>query len=426
MELLILSKMGTKEALARENLFKQVQTSFTKYSNRVLVEACTGAGKCKIALDLLKSDLEAGKPLDIVVPQDLNIETWEKELITWGYQKYVVKGLVRIFCYASLHKYMSQRNTIVDEAHTITPKRLDFLKAKTYLSKLICLGATIDDGKRKLLESLGITPNNTVVYTLDQGVEDTVVVPYSISVVKVPVDNVNKKVEVSMKSGKSFYTTEQANYDYLTGVLEDQEEEEVDLTSKLELAKLLQNKLKIQDYNAQLTGLEISLKSARLKRMRAVYDFPSKQLAAQYLLGALAPKMLKTIGFCGGIKQCEALFIHTYHSKTNKTDYDNFVANQIIRLGTVAAANMGINISDMDLAFIVQIQSKDIHLVQRIGRLLRKSADPNKIGRIIILVSEGTVDETNWCKKALSKLDQSRISYFTLQEVLDQGISILL
>ena len=416
--------METKEALARKNLFKQVQTSFIKHSGRVLVEACTGAGKCKIALDLLKTDLETGEPLDIVVPQTLNIETWEEEIQVWGYQKYVAKGLIRIFCYGSLHRYMSQRNTIVDEAHTITPKRLDFLKPKTYLSKLICLSATLDDAKRKLLEPLGITPNNTVLYTLDQGVEDTIVVPYSISVVKVPVDNVNKKIAIPMKAS-SFFTTEQANYDYITERLEELEEQGKEITGKLELARLLKNNSKVQRHSTDLASVEASLDFARLRRMRAVYDFPSKQLTAQYLLKAL-PTDLKIIGFCGGIKQCEALFKYTYHSKTNKTDYDDFVANLIDRLGTVAAANMGINVPDMDLAFIIQIQSKDIHLVQRIGRLLRKSADPNKVGRIIILVSEGTVDETNWCKKALSKLDQSRISYFTLQEVLDQGISILL
>ena len=44
----------TKADVARKELFHEVQVMYNQWSNRVLVQACTGSGKCKLALDIIK------------------------------------------------------------------------------------------------------------------------------------------------------------------------------------------------------------------------------------------------------------------------------------------------------------------------------------------------------------------------------------
>jgi superfamily II DNA or RNA helicase len=253
-----------------------------------------------------------------------------------------------------------------------------------------------------LLNQLGLGAHNSVLYTLDNGVRDGIIVPYKLKVVSVPMDGINKRVEVRMKNGKSFMTTEVKNYEYLTKRVEE-------LSDAYDLARLLKS-----DVNRK----KDDLKFARLNRMRGVYNFPSKQLGAQYLLSIIPPD-LRLIGFCGSIAQCNALFKKRFHSKTTDIDYKDFVAGKFNRLGTVDAANMGININDLEVGLIVQVQSKFIKLVQRSGRLFRKDpANPDKLGLLIVTVSRNSVDE-EWADKAITdNIDPKRVTYLNLEDII--------
>ena len=391
-----------KEAIARKELFDRVNKVYTKSSGRVLLESCTGSGKCKIALDLIKPELEKGKPLDIVVPQSKIIQTWEEQIVEWGYSSY--RDQIDIYCDRSLHKHKTVRNTIFDEAHMITPRITKFLKPKTYTTKLIALSATVDYSKRSMLKELSLNGHNSVAYSLDEGVEDNIVSPYQVMVVRVPMDGRNKNVHVKSGNG-GFYITETANYKYIDDGLNK-------LRDDYDEAQLLKFKSA-----SQRQDLRKKVEMAKLWRMKAIYNLRTKKLASELVL-KMIPQDKKVLGFCSTIKQCEELFDHRYHSKTDSADFDAFTAGKINRLGAVTALNMGVNVPTVEIALVTQVQSKYIHLAQRAGRTLRKDPnDPDKKALLIVIVSEAEADML-WWAKASQYLDATRITSIHITDIL--------
>lgn len=396
--------MDTKEEQARKRLFEKIHKAYVENNNRVLVESCTGSGKCKIALDLMQPVLKKGEPLDIVVPQTEIIKDWKMEIVKWGYTQY--NGQINIYCDRSLHKHKTQANVIFDEAHLVTTRMNKYLLPKTYIHNLVALSATVEHKKRNLLTALRLTPSNTVEYSLDQGVDDGLVSPYEVLVVKIPMDKKNKNVRAGA-ANKPFYVTEADQFNYLTKRISETQ-------TALDYASIRGNKQEV----ARLHG---ELKMRKIWRTKGIYDFPSKRLAAKEVLKQL-PDDLKLLGFCGSIEQCDKLFKHKYHSKTNEDDLIAFRADKITRLGSVAALNMGINISNLQIGLVVQVQSSFIHLAQRAGRTFRKDPkDPDKVGLLIILVSDNPA-EMGWLKGAISRLDQRRITWVEFQDILAHGI----
>ncbi len=99
---------------------------------------------------------------------------------------------------------------------------------------------------------------------------------------------------------------------------------------------------------------------------------------------------------------------------SNSLNFEDFANQKINRLACVASLNEGVNISNIDCAFMVQINSNDKDLTQRIGRAIRFK--PDHIGRIIILVVENTVD-IDWINKAIKGLDNTKIKWIKLDDL---------
>jgi superfamily II DNA or RNA helicase len=70
---------------------------------------------------------------------------------------------------------------------------------------------------------------------------------------------------------------------------------------------------------------------------------------------------------------------------------------------------------NLDSALIVQLSSKQLDLVQRIGRVLRKRKDHK--AKIMILCTIDTQDE-KWAKKALEPFDKKKIEYVYRDNVI--------
>ena len=113
------------------------------------------------------------------------------------------------------------------------------------------------------------------------------------------------------------------------------------------------------------------LKVFALKRMRLLYNSINKTKFAKFLLESFIPKEERTIIFCGSIEQAEKICTNTFHSKVNDIAYNLFKQEKINSLSCVDAINEGDNISNLDNAIITKIKSKDLTLLQQIGRIIR-------------------------------------------------------
>lgn len=356
-----------------------------------LVIAATGIGKSKIAIDVaeyITNQKKDARILIVVPTEKLRDENWKEEFKKWKLTRMYNENIERS-CYASISKLEGQTYDLVimDEVHNITEANSLFFSQNT-ITRCVGLTATYPEDvlKRKILNDLNLKVSYSI--SLDMAVKLRLVAPYKITVVECRLDGNTKNCPGGTKE-KPFMTTEVATYNYLTGVIR----------------KLMFDKSK-----------KAQTKFAILRRMRFIYDLKSKTEAAKFILkNFINEEQDRTLIFCGGIAQAEQLCKDTFHSKTNDKSFIKFKKGQINTMSCVNSVNEGHNIHNVDNALVAQLNSNELHIIQRIGRTLRyrKGHEAN----IIILMVMDTVDE-KWTKEALSSLDQSKITYVRYSDLL--------
>lgn len=174
--------------------------------------------------------------------------------------------------------------------------------------------------------------------------------------------------------------------------------------------------LEYREAKKKLEFWEGKHKHQMLERMRFIYNLRSKTEAAAYILQYFFDDE-RTLVFCGSINQAETLCApNTFHSNTKSVAYDKFSNFEINRLGVVDAVNEGHNIQDVFQSLIVQLNSSDLNLIQRVGRNVRFKEDT--ISKIWIICCRGTQDEV-WKDKALKTFDKNCIYEIEYEELGD-------
>lgn len=401
-----------------------------------LIAMATGTGKSKIGVERA-SIVHYGKgttaKILLVVPTEkLRDRGWKEEFFKWN-KDYLWETCIERTCYASLDTYKDQEwdLVILDEAHNITENNSIFFKKNTVLA---CIGLTatppIDFIKVQLLSDILKVPTYrndknllrlrpTYQITLDQAVEMELVAPYDITVITMPLDTKNAYIKKDYKDkntgqAKFFMQTELANYTWLT--------------QQCDFGRNPMN---------------------RINRMRFIYTLKSKTEAAKMILKHVIPEELRTLIFCGSKDQANQVSDYRFYSKPSKpkklsekdntikskfdkwfaaslkyqeelkyyqddASYNKFKAQEINRLSCVQALNEGDNIDNVDVGFIIQLNSQELDLIQRLGRIIRHRE--GHTGKIIILTTENTVDK-EWTVKATAKLNNTKIRWITLEDL---------
>lgn len=397
-----------------------------------LLAMATATGKSKVAINKVdivctnfqpKYTLSIPKILLVVPTEKLRDEGWKNEFSKWNmsilWDKYVERT-----CYASLDKYKDGiwDLVILDECHNITENNSVFFDNNKVLS---CIGLTAtpptNKTKIQILEKIGLKTVYTI--TLDEAIDLGIVAPYDITIVTVPLDNVNKYI----KSGKDkpFYQTETSKYEYLTRCVE--------------------------------FGTN---PHKEINRMRFIYTLRSKTVTAINILNhIIRPQNKRTLIFCGSKDQANEVSPYRYYSKPVKPripsklktrasqsniaidyslreyqtyleklakyereilfyqgneSYEKFVNQEINEMSCCEAINEGHNIPNVDCALIIQLNSQGLDFIQRLGRILRFRV--GHIGRVIVIVAENTVDEI-WAAKATLGFNLNKIRWIKLDDL---------
>lgn len=387
-----------------------------------LVIAGTGSGKSKIAIDRISkifnnyfSDMgnmfhPNPRVLLIVPTEKLRDEGWKNEFKKWGYEP--IWGFIKAICYASLITNYINTNwdlVILDEAHNITEANSIFFKQNS-IKNVVALTATEprDRQKIKILESIGC--KKVYELTLDQSIKLGIVAPYNITIVTMNLDSKDKYIKAGSKD-KPFMTTEVKQYEYMT---------------RLDLSN--------------------PSKWNKINRYKFFSNCKTKTEAALKILEHLIPEDKRTLIFCGSKDQANKVCLFRYYSKpikpkkvttpeliTNKDIEKNlqykqqikeyqgdsslkmFLNGEINRLSCVEALDEGHNLGgDLDCAFILQLNSNPLNMVQEMGRVLRWRE--GYTGKIIILTIKDTVD-LEWTNKALRELNSSKIEMLELEKI---------
>lgn len=339
-----------------------------------------GSGKTLIGLKYIESHYTDSLRVLVVVPKRKVMDTWLEEADK--HNKAFVKDHIDFVTYISLHKVDKEYDIVIlDECHNLLDSHRGFLSR--HEGYILGLSGTMpkyqNSEKGKMVDEYCPT---VYWYTTDDAVDDQMLNNYRIVVHKLPLGQA-KTIEVKQRSGKSFYTSEVANYEYWTSrVYGSRNKKEQQIT--------------------------------RVMRMRALMGFKTKEIYAKKLLDTIEDKVIL---FANTQEQADRLCSHTVHSGNpdSEQNFKEFAEGNITKLGAVQQLNEGINIPDLRQAIVMHTFSgSSPKTSQKLGRLLRLK--PGEEGILHILVYKDCIDE-NWADSMLSGFESSRITYKDIKTV---------
>lgn len=395
--------------MTREELNSQA-IELLQTNNNIAIQAATGVGKSKIAIDLCYEIAQRSLgPIKVllVVAEVAHISNWKAEFIKWN----TPFGQFTIICYASIKKF---RNTewdavIYDEAHHLGSElRLDVFSTISARYRIF-LSATL---KQSLIERLewSCGPIASIRMGLQDAFNADILPEPKIKLIELTLDNTVYNETIVEEWGKADKRkTATCMYSERRKYLRDKK--------KIPNGRLIIHCTQQQKYDYICTQFEYYKQRYMYSRNEAIKNkwlqWGSKRKAyigslktevARKLLEGLKEKRL--ICFCTNIEQAEYLGKeNAVHSKKKNSQdiIQKFNDKEINSLYAVGMLQEGVNLSDIQVGVIIQLDGEERSFIQRFGRTLRADTPEQ-----YIIYFRGTRDE-QYLKNALENIDEKYI-----------------
>ena len=340
---------------------------------RATLAVSMGVGKTRVAIQHLIKLYDSFIRVLVVVPKWSVKDSWEDELQKMGELRLVHH--IEFCTYLSLNKKNPNDYDIVylDECHSLLESHESFLSE--FKGRILGLTGTPPRSGEKLKMVNKYCPVK-YTFSVDDAADNDILNDYQIIVHEFELSRV-KNVKKSTRDGRTWYTSEKADYDYFTGALGDAQ------TPK------------------QKQYLSIM-------RMKAMMDYPTKE---NYAKGIIRNIGTKCIVFANTQAQADRMCKHSYHSK-NAASEDNlqlFSDGRIDKLSCVLQLSEGVTIPNLQQGIIMHAYGNERKSAQRIGRLLR--LNPTETATCHILCYKNTQD-VKWVNSALSSFDETKVKYY--------------
>ena len=312
----------------------------------------------------------------ILVAKIVHKLTWKEEIEKWGGIK---SDYITIECYESLKNYENSRFDVVvaDEMQHLSEARLEVLYTIYINEAFIGLSATI---KRDMRDYFINNYNAEVIKCgLREAVEDEVLPEPTVYLIPLTLDEKNYCFKIK-KFGRDIITTQIGFYDSVSSLID-----------------WYKNKY-FNSRNERIKNLWLSTAGKRLK-----WCAEQKESLVLSLLDKF--RNYKTLTFCSSIEQSERLGKYNITSK-NKSSIKNlemFNANKIKHITAVNILNEGVNLTNCRIGIFCNLNSSEIIVKQRVGRILR-----HKSPVIIILYFVNTREE-ELVEKMIEEYDKDSI-----------------
>lgn len=317
----------------------------------LILELITGMGKTKVAIDLInhicdrvfRND-ECPTTILILVAKTVHKQTWRNEIKKWGGIK---SDYITIECYESLKNYENSYFDVVvaDEMQHLSEARIDVLETIHINESFIGLSATI---KRDMRDYFIHSHKAEVIKCgLKEAVEDEVLPEPTVYLLPLTLDTTNYTYKVK-KFGRDITTTQKGYYDSVSSLIE-----------------WYKNKY-FNSRNERMKNLWLSTAGKRLK-----WCAEQKEALVLSLLDKF--RNYKTLTFCSSIEQSERLGKYNITSK-NKASVKNlemFNLNKIKHITACNILNEGVNLTNCRIGIFCNLNSSEIVVKQRVGRILR-------------------------------------------------------
>lgn len=317
----------------------------------LILELITGMGKTKVAIDLINhicdrvfNREQSPTTILILVAKTVHKQTWKEEIEKWGGIK---SDYITIECYESLKKYDSAYFDIViaDEMQHLSDARLEVLETIHINEAFIGLSATIKKDMRDYF--VNAYKAEVIKCGLKEAVEDEVLPEPTVYLLPLSLDTKNYSYRIK-KFKRDIITTQQGYYDTISSLI-----------------KWYKNKF-LTSRRERIKNLWLSTAGKRLKWLSE-----QKEDVVLALLDKF--KDCKTLTFCSSIEQSERLGKYNITSK-NKASIKNlemFNLNKIKHITACNILNEGVNLTNCRVGIFCNLNSSEIVVKQRVGRILR-------------------------------------------------------
>lgn len=346
-------------------------------NDRCSLAISMGVGKTLIGLRHMSAAATAKEDKFLVVAPKLSIhQSWKDDAIKFNLGHLLEQ--ITFTTYLSLNK--QEENTYkyiyLDECHSLKYSHDFFLMSQNQAGILGLTGTPpIRKGSEKYEMVNKFCP---VMYTfgVDDATDNNILNEYQIIIHTMPLSS-KKDLWVNMKDGKSFPTSEQAQYDFWSE--------------------------RVANANP---GKPKAI--ASVQRMKSMMTYPTKERYAKLLSQQISDKC---IIFANTKDQADLLCNYSYHSG-NKDSEDNlqmFKDGTIDQLSCVLQLSEGVTVPNLKSGIILHAYGNETKSAQRIGRLLR--LNPKDKATCHVLAYENTVDMT-WINRALKSFDPQKIKFY--------------
>lgn len=338
-----------------------------------LVQVAPRVGKTKLGIDIIKRD-KPKKVLWVTSDAKLRDKDLPEEFLKWKAKVQLRK--TTFVCYDSLASMKGEFDLIIlDEYQNVTKNNTEaFFQGTILTHRILGLSGTHPKDKEKTLVLKDLSLDILVKLDIEEAVERGLIADYRINVLTCETNNIDKNIKAGNKE-KSWMQTERQAYQYIT------------------------NNIHRQFYT--------------IKRLRMIYDSPTKEAALIFLLSHLKGKSLV---FCTTKLQAERVGVgYTYYSGKNDEALQKFVNGDSDKLFCVNKGGVGFTYKGIDNLIILQANSDNTgSTTQKLTRTLLEQGESYS-GNIWIICLEDTQDSI-WVSKSLESYNKDKIKYISLND----------
>lgn len=354
--------------MTREEIYQRCEREIDR-TKGVLLEAGTGTGKTKVAIQLLNHLNQNCKPFEVllIVAKTVHKLTWAEEFEKWRLNPGIT---VYSECYESLKKHVNLEYDVIilDECHHVQSElRMDYLRHVKF-RYMIGLSATIP---KKLKSYLQYTYKvGLVSCSLQDAIEDGVLPEPEIMLLSLELDNTDKCEEIEVNAGakgKVFHD----DYEKLWKYKKERTHAILKCTRKQKLQYMDNMIVYAKRAHMVQRTRRTELRWLKLCGDRLKFLATCKNDLVRTLLDRMKDKRVLT--FCTSIAQTEILGENCIHSKNKWADdvLEKFNKGRINHITACQVLNEGVNLKQCQYGIFANINASDIIKVQRVGRILR-------------------------------------------------------
>jgi len=289
-------------------------------------------------------------------------------------------------CYQSSYKLVNTHWDMVcaDEIHmSLSPEYIKFYKNNKYKT-ILGLSATIDRPTSYIIDDVETTKGEMIdeiapvvfKYTLNDAVKDGTTKKLRIFIVNHSLDYYNKNIKAGSAKAQ-FMQSEKDAYDYWD------------------------NQFKRALFLPDGPAKTFKIRNTSAARAKILYNLPSKTEEINKLLAVLSGKTLLFGNSVDALLYLTPNFISNRNTDKKYLELrEKFDKDLISVIASFKMLKQGANLSNLDNTILMSYYSKELDMIQAIGR----QRVTNSIGNIFIYVTAGT-QEVKWYKKAMENIN---------------------